>query len=440
MMNHTGFTWRRVYTLSATFLLLLTLAISCKKKETKVGLSAIDQEQLIEGGGIDTFSLLTYSKLDDTVFTKNPAISILGTYNDPEFGIARASIYTQFRLTASNPVFEPSSKILVDSFVLSMAYTGFTGKTDAQTFEVYELDDTLSSSSSVKYYMDSDIPLKSNNLVMASSATQKMEWEKPAVVDTSLKVPQLRLKLDTTLARNFIETANGTGGQFASNEAFLQYFKGLCIKTNGATPASGQGGIGYFNLTDDNSRLTIYYRVVQSTGDTLKKNYFIRVNSAAQRYTRVEFTRSSKIQALLSNPILGQSEFYAQAFGMRGVIKLPTITNLPKTTIIHKAELFLPIEYQTGQFYENGSSVTIAADVFGDGLFALNLGTYSDFRKGYVVDIRAFVQQVVSGGIENMELFVGPQQFITSANRIVFNGPNTTNKLKPKLSIIYSEF
>lgn len=439
-MNHTRFWWRRVYTLSATFLLLLALTISCKKKTTDVGLSAIDKEQLIEGGGIDTFSLLTYSKLDDTVLTKNPAISILGTINDPVFGIARASIYTQFRLTASNPVFEPSSKILIDSFVLSMAYTGFTGKTDAQTFEVYELDDTLSSHSSVKYYVDTDFPIKSTNRIMPASATQKMEWEKPAIIDSVASVPQLRLHLDTSIARDFVEKANGSGDEFSSNEKFLEYFKGLCIKTDGSTPASGQGGVGYFNLTDDASRLTMYYRVVQSPGDTLNKSYFIRVNSSSVRYTKMDFARSAKVQNVIDNPSMGQSQFYAQALGLRGVIELPTITNLPKSSTIHKAELFLPVEYQTGQLYEIGSYVTIAADVFGDGLFALNLGTYSDFRKGYVVDVRAFVQQVVSGGIENMELFVGPQQFITSANRVVFNGSNTTNKLKPKLTIIYSEF
>lgn len=439
-MNHTRFWWRGVYTLSATFLLLLTLTVSCKKKKSDVGLSAVDQEQIIDGGGIDTFQLLTYSKLDDTVLTKNPAISILGAYNDPEFGIAKASIYTQFRLTASNPVFEASSSIVIDSFVLSMAYTGFTGKTDAQTFEVYKLADTLSSSSDVKYLVDTDFPIESTNLIMPGTGTQKMEWEKDVMVDTVLSIPQLRLHLDTALAREFINTANAGTGEFASNEAFLQYFKGLCIKTNGANPLVGNGGIGYFNLTDDASRLTIFYHVNQSGGDPIKKKYFIRVNSAAQRYTRCEFIRSPKVQNVIDNPSMGQSTFYAQALGLRGVIELPTITNLPKSTIIHKAELFLPVEYQTGQVYEIGSLITIAADVFGDGLFALNLGTYSEFRKGFVVDIRAFVQQVVAGGIENMELYVGPQQFITSANRIVFNGTNTTNKLKPKLTIIYSEF
>ncbi|MBU2019150.1 MAG: DUF4270 domain-containing protein, partial [Bacteroidetes bacterium] len=250
MINHKIGMWRRVFQLSATFLLCFLLSVACKKKTSDVGLNAIDKNALLDGGGIDTFSLTTFTELDDTVITKNPVISTLGSYNDPVFGKVNASIYTQIRLVASNPTFEDISRIIVDSLVLSLKYTGFTGKSDNQTFEVFELNDTISSSAAVNYYMESSIPLKSTNLMDANANVYKMQSTKQVVIDTLLSVPQLRLKLDTNLAKKFINDATANPSDFASADAFINYFKGICIRVNNPSQSVGTGGVGYFALTD----------------------------------------------------------------------------------------------------------------------------------------------------------------------------------------------
>ena len=119
---------------------------------------------------------------------------------------------------------------------------------------------------------------------------------------------------------------------------------------------------------------------------------------------------------------------------------MPTITNLPKSTIIHRAELFLPVQQGLLSPYNLGNEITLAAKLSEEGLSLLNFGVYNDFRKGFVIDVRNLVQQVVSGRLENTDLFVAPKNFITSADRIIFNGTQTSNKLQPKLTLIYSEF
>ncbi|MBU2018523.1 MAG: hypothetical protein KJ941_02650, partial [Bacteroidetes bacterium] len=188
----------------------------------------------------------------------------------------------------------------------------------------------------------------------------------------------------------------------------------------------------------------IYYRVRRpSPNENIldKKQYSFRINSSSQRFNRVEIDRSgTKVEQVINSNQLGQTEFYAQAYGARAVVRLKSITDLPKNTIIHKAELFLPVQYQLASAYNQGSDVTLAANLSEEGLSLLNFGVYSDFRKGFIIDVRNFVQQIVAGRIVNTDLYIAPKQFISSADRIIFNGQQTTNKLQPKLTLIYTEF
>jgi hypothetical protein len=56
------------------------------------------------------------------------------------------------------------------------------------------------------------------------------------------------------------------------------------------------------------------------------------------------------------------------------------------------------------------------------------------------VDIRDYAQSIVAGDLENNGLVISPRFFINSAERIVFNGLNTTNKVKPKLILTYTTY
>jgi hypothetical protein len=68
------------------------------------------------------------------------------------------------------------------------------------------------------------------------------------------------------------------------------------------------------------------------------------------------------------------------------------------------------------------------------------LGEYNDLKKMFSVDIRDYAQSIVAGDLENTGLVISPRFFINSAERIVFNGLNTTNKVKPKLILTYTTY
>ena len=117
----------------------------------------------------------------------------------------------------------------------------------------------------------------------------------------------------------------------------------------------------------------------------------------------------------------------------------------------------LPIAYQTGYKYSPGEKVSISIKLEDktDKLYALSVtGIYNNFTKEFEIDLRAYVQAITSaqtytvavdGGavnalIKGTEIYITPLLFNTAVDRIEFNGPNTTNKNKPKLVVKYTKF
>ena len=143
MLQHKMFMWRRVIQLSATFLLLLVLVASCKKKDSSLGLNDLDQNNLLNSAQVDTFQLETYTIAEDSVITDNPAFAVLGSYVDPKFGNVNANFYTQLVPSGLNPDFGDLSTITIDSVVLGLEYVGFTGDLYKQTLQVFEMSEDI---------------------------------------------------------------------------------------------------------------------------------------------------------------------------------------------------------------------------------------------------------------------------------------------------------
>ena len=64
--------------------------VSCRKKESQVGLDEINSSEYLNGI-TDTFSIVSYTIAEDSTITDNPANVVLGSYVDPEFGLVDAS-------------------------------------------------------------------------------------------------------------------------------------------------------------------------------------------------------------------------------------------------------------------------------------------------------------------------------------------------------------
>lgn len=427
--------WRKVFGLSATFLIALFLTVSCKKKESNLGANALDPNSLLNAHQVDTFSLTTFTIAEDSVISDNPAYAVLGSYNDPKFGTFDANFYTQLRLSGLNPNFGDVGDIVIDSVVLGLEYVDSYGNYAQQTLEVYEVTEKMHIDST--YYSFTTLTHNATNLVEPGFENFTPNPTAITVIGTDTVDTQLRIRLRNSLGQQLIDEASMIGGtNFTTNENFSTYFKGLHVKVNNGAQASGQGGVFYFDLNDPLSKMTIYY----SQGGTNKRFDFL-INSECADFNHVDINNSGKpVQTVINDTVSGQKEFYAQAFKNRAVVQMAGLSNLPKKAIIHKAELILPVQYQSSAkympSYELSVSVRINEILSGIGV----LGYYDNYKKQYTIDVKNYLQALVSGQISTTELILSPRFFVNSADRIIFNGPTTINKMKPKLVITYTEF
>ncbi len=439
MIKKHSFTWRKSIVFSATFLFIALVSVSCKKKESQIGLNNIDQNNVLSSNGQDTFQLITYTFEQDSIATKNNVATLLGSYIDPTFGSVNASIFTELHIQSLSPNFGDLSTVAIDSFVLGLVYSGSYGKTGNQTIQVFEINDANGIQADSTYYEFSSVSSSSiTNWVPTGQEIVNMNPDNVTILNGSEVPSQLRIQLDTNKARTLMNDSQALPASFETVDAFSDYFKGLHIRTANLSQSSGDGGIMYFNLKASSSKMTIYYT---QGGD--QKTYDFYMNTETTHFNNVTVDNSmTNVQNVIDNTTLGEEAYYAQAFRSRAAIEMPSISNIKPNALIHSAVMELSVSHQTGTDYEPAGAVSILReDPDNPGLFiALGTAVYSSVNKQYSFDLRFHVQRVVSGEIENTRLVVSPLFYNTSADRIIFNGSETVNKTKPSLRILYTEF
>lgn len=443
MMNlkKTHNNWRKVILLSACFVFTLSILPSCKKTSSKFGTEALDINDLLASGGVDTFRLNTSSVLFDTLPTNDQIYGTLGAYHDPKFGIVNTSIYTQ--LTIPGLIIMGASPI-IDSVVLSLNYGGYYGKLDPQTFEVYQLADTISVNS--VYKRTTTKLTMGSNLVDPAFETQTPNNTAEVVLanDTTPLKPQLRLRLNNAFGQQFLDDMAAGHSAFTSSSNFLSsnYFKGLKINVANANPAKGKGAVLYFNLGNSQTKMTIYYKL--AADPSTQKEVALSITASCGDFNHVDIDNSGyHIADVLANPINGQTQFYSQSFNTVPKIEIPTVTNLSSKTLLNNALLYLPIAYHTGDVYYPTQTFGLAYTEDGGKTFSIiATASYENNQKGFIFDIRHYVQELISGKKQNTGLYLIPSQnyFRCTADRVVFNGSSSPYKTRPKLVLKYTEF
>ena len=165
-------TFRSLFTITGKTVLLLAIfiaviTISCKKNDS-FGLQVQPDQDMLGVNQTDTTSLITYCVKEDSLLSDElNGPNMLGSCNDPYFGIINSSVYTHIRLEQSYD-FRPNGtgsldSLIVDSVVLYLALDGYYGTLGPQTFEVYQLAEDLWLDSN--YYTNSALSTNAVNLV-----------------------------------------------------------------------------------------------------------------------------------------------------------------------------------------------------------------------------------------------------------------------------------
>ena len=320
--------------LLVTAILLAMSLFSCKEEENVVGRGLqINADSLF----VDTLSEVTlYAVAEDSLVSSHVTSSLLGEVDDPLFGTVRSDIFAQFRLSANAIDFGEAP--VLDSVILSLSYAGFFGDTlQSVRLGVYELSDALHKDSI--YYTHQTLQTLSDNLV-EGGAQFAFHPKTPAVVDGETMEAQLRIPLRKDFFTDRLLTKSGSP-ELENNAHFLEYFKGIAIRTEGK---SGSGCLAYIRMLSNVTAITLYYH--NNDHDSL--SFSLVSNDSTNFFSHVDHQYGSAADDLKAQVLQndysssGEAAFLQAGAGIKARLAIPGLSRYEgKKIAVHKAELIL---------------------------------------------------------------------------------------------------
>ncbi len=422
--------------LSALFLFLLILN-SCKKPDT-VGLEVLPPDDRLQGEHTDTITVIAYTVEEDSLLTSKPSFHILGTHNDPVFGLSSSSFYSQFILESVNPDFGPNAQ--VDSVVLSLAYAGYYADImklgGVQSFSVHRVTEDLRDSMYSNEVLDyQKIPL--------GTYEGLIDTRDSVLIDTINLPPQMRIKLNNSFGNELLSSQSIMSG----DSLFLQQFKGLYITPSTENILSGMGSLIYIDPRSGYTKLTMYYH-----NDTTSGDFDFKIDpTTTRRFNHFDHTYSDvpDIAAQLTDSTLGAEKLYLQSMaGLKAKITFPYLNNFlanGQKIAVNKAQLIFPVTAGTTSRLSPPARVIVlkmgtdgkekllndyiyeSADFFG--------GYYNSTEKEYSFNIPRHIQGLLTDTTADKTIYLRVTGAGATANRCVINGTQNPNKpLKLKLT------
>ena len=366
----------------------------------------------------------------------------MGSYHDPVFGTSTAGFYVQFRLSENNVSF--GTNPVVDSIVLSLEYDGgyYGDLTTVQSARVFEVNEIFLIDSN--YYSFNRFDCYSQDLYTGHF---KPNLKDSVQIDTLMYPPQLRLRLDNSLAQKFL---NASAANLSDNPNFLLYFKGLYVV---ADPVAVNGAVINFDLLSANSKLTLYYH--NDAHDSLAYSFVINENSARvntfDHYGYSGANHDLQMQ-IGGDTARGEQNLFVQGMcGLKTFIRIPDLRPLLNNgnVVINKAELVItptpsllnsyaqPDQLTLSLINDDGSLSYLPDQYYGTAYFG---GTYNTSDGNYRFNIATFIQYLVRNYKDNVGrgLYLGMSGSAINAGRLAFNGPRTGSS-NLRLEITYTK-
>lgn len=341
---------RNFFTQTFLFILFNTFLFSC---------SRFDQSEL--GGDLlpgsdnmatDTMMLAvsTISYIDpDTSVVDKKEQHLIGSTNDPLFGKTTAAAFMQF-LPPSYPFKLPATKdsLYLDSLVLTLSYTGTYGDTAAvSSFNVYKVNDP--EFKPAKRFTVTQAPTFSTADLLGSKSFRAADLGKGfrLAYKTDSVVNQLRIRLNDQLGRDLLDQDN-ISGAFQNDSIFKSFLRGFAIVPDSL---SSGNALHYFSLTNGNTSLQLYYRVLKPDNkiDTTKTDFFFIpevIRSANANKIHRTYTGSTA-DPVINSGLPSSLAFIQTAPGTSSTVKVTGLDTLAgKNYIIHRAELVARQIYQ----------------------------------------------------------------------------------------------
>lgn len=436
------------------------LIFSCSDAD-EIGLDLIDDRaQLFT---TDTITLKAVTVRADSVATSLGRLNVMGVIEDPVFGKARTSIYTETR--PPTVPFSLGENPVLESVNLLLAYNGgYFGSIAAnQTIRVYELDenvpqnDTLFSNSSLTHHPEL-ITLDPDGYRFQPAPADSV------LVNGSLRVPHIRIPLSEAFGEKIL-LANNTEA-YENIPEYLEMFKGLYITLDdeltapdGQSMQPGKGSMFQLDMFSPFTAVEINYR---NFTDTLPRNpplvtRQLPVDQYSRHFTRLEHfgyddaNQALRAQIVDGDPGTADSLLFLQSMGqLRVDLQFPYLDDLEgQTWLINKAELIVPVEKELsssifpapGQLLllrQNEENDLVLIDDYLQGIDYFG-GVYDEENNHYVFNVSQYFQKLVDGEYPNTGLSILISRGHERMSRVVLHGPGRTEE-PMQLVLYYSVF
>lgn len=404
---------------------------SCKDPD-ETGLNILPSSDQLNMVYSDTSTIITTTVLEDSLQTDELSSQLIGSMNHPVFGISTASVYAQAVLTGGTPSFGTAP--VADSIVLALVYSGYYGDTNqTQVINVSRLTEDMHIDSS--YFSNrtftTDATLLGTTSFLPAPNTR-------VVVDSDTIIPQVRIRLDQSLADSII-ALNGQS-TLASNDSWLTYFKGLNISAAPMTVA-GRGAICSFNFFS--SALILYFH----DGTTSKKYAFSLANARLNHFDH-DYTGTSVAQAL--NTGTTDSLSYIQGIcGVKTKISFPFLKHFKDSgsILVNRAELKVIAQDPTIPFYGVPNKLLLVSkNAAGENIFPIDYyessgyfgGDYYSTDKEYTFNIARQIQGYLDDRYVSADFFIVVSGSGVTPNQLVL-GSSTSTSQRLKLTLYYTK-
>lgn len=309
----------RLYTTLFFFTILLTV-FSCKNTESDLGLDLMPDKGEFYSSQTDTFTINAFTVKDDSIKTDSLSSNIIGSINDQFFGKSSASVVSQLTITQTGISFGTSPK--VDSAILYIRWDKnyyYGNLKSQQSIKVYENNEKIEESK--KYYSNYNVTL-GNSMGEWTGSFNHTDSIKLQYEQQKIKVaPGLIIKLNKQVGEKF---ANASSTVYSSVESFMDFFKGIIIKSEYTGLNIGEGGIAAIDMFTGQSQLIVYYN------DSLQHNFELNNNCSNYNLYNYQHTNSDLLNQI-ANPSKNYNTTYIQSMGScKTKIEIPHLLNLVK--------------------------------------------------------------------------------------------------------------
>lgn len=427
--------------------LLLAFA-ACKKSPETIGNNLISDNDYIDVYHTDTVEIQCHSYFD-SVSTKNVSYALLGSMKDPVFGTSEAGFFSQFRLSLAGQSFGVNP--VLDSLVLQLSIANYYGDTTVmQTVHVYEMTDSLSSSSS--YYNHSSVEFNPIDHANGYQFRPHPRTSMHVLGADTVRHAIVRIPLSATLGEYLM---NLDSTSYTQPDFFKNAFKGLYVTCD---PVSQPGAITLVSMTDNTyTLLQLYYHSAETPEKAMRYDYYVTSSDVYFNHIDHDYTQGNTEfvdQLVNGNAEAGQQTVYLQAMGgVRTRLYLPHLEHWSDSLegshiVINEAKLVLPVdETSVDSVFRlpsnfillgfNADSTTYLLPDYYEGTSYFG-GSYSSAEKAVIFRISEYMQKVISEKRENHGLSFGINGAGYNAYRMLVNGPQSTQEKKMRLEVTYS--